>query len=80
MRIAPPDVLTARVDAVRQRLDRDGLDGLVVTSLSSIAYLSGLFASAATLVLTSDALLLMGTAVITNEGACGGVPVPATTP
>jgi len=55
MRIAPPDVLTARVDAVRQRLDRDGLDGLVVTSLSNIAYLSGFFASA-TLVLTSDAL------------------------
>jgi len=60
MRIAPPEVLAARWVAVRGALAARQIAGLVVTSLPNIAYLTGFFASAATLVITPDALVLIG--------------------
>jgi Xaa-Pro aminopeptidase len=60
MRVAPPDRLHARVQGVRQSLSARQLDGLVVTSLANIAYLTGFFASAAALVLTRDEVVLIG--------------------
>lgn len=60
MRVAPPDRLHARVLGVRQALAARRLDGLIVTSLPNIAYLTGFFASAAALVLTIDEVILLG--------------------
>lgn len=60
MRIAPPDILSARHGALSAALAARELDAVVVTSLSNIAYLTGFFASAAALVATRDALLLIG--------------------
>ena len=60
MRIAPPDRLHARIQGVRASLAARQLDGVVVTSLPNIAYLTGFFASAAGLVLTSDEVVLIG--------------------
>jgi len=60
MRIAPPDRLHARVKDVRASLAARHLDGVVVTSLANIAYLTGFFASAAALVLTRDEVILIG--------------------
>ncbi len=60
MRIAPPEILSVRVRALRQTLARREISGLVVTSLPNIAYLTGFFASAATLVVTPDTLVLIG--------------------
>ncbi len=59
MEIAPPDVLGPRVDRLQALLDARGLDALVVVSLPNIAYVTGFFASAAALVVTSEALLLL---------------------
>lgn len=60
MRIAPPDVLATRSARLRSALSVAHVEALVVTSLPNIAYLTGLFASAAVLVVTPDALLLIG--------------------
>ena len=60
MRIAPPDRLHARVQQVRASLSAKQLDGVVVASLPNIAYLTGFFASAAALVVTSDDVVLIG--------------------
>jgi len=60
MRIAPADVLSARVTAARAALQGSSLDALVVTSLPNIAYLSGFFASAAMLMLTQERVVLIG--------------------
>jgi Xaa-Pro aminopeptidase len=60
MRIAPPERLSARVRAVRDTLSARHLDGLLVSSLANIAYLTGYFASAAALLLTRDNVVLIG--------------------
>jgi Xaa-Pro aminopeptidase len=59
MQIAPPDILAARIAAVRGELSATRLDALVVTSLPNIAYLTGLFASAAALVVEPEQLALI---------------------
>ncbi|HUE89575.1 MAG TPA: Xaa-Pro peptidase family protein [Vicinamibacterales bacterium] len=60
MRIAPAERLSARVKGVRDTLSARHLDGLVVTSLPNIAYLTGFFASAGALVLTREDVVLVG--------------------
>ena len=60
MRIAPVDVLSARCDALRTTLRARDLDGLIVTALPNIAYLTGFFASAAALVVTPAEVVLIG--------------------
>jgi Xaa-Pro aminopeptidase len=60
MRLAPPDAHAARARLLQHCLAARQLDALVVTSLPNIAYLTGFFASAAALVATADALILIG--------------------
>jgi Xaa-Pro aminopeptidase len=60
MRIAPPDLLRARCNAVAAVLATRNLDALVVTNLSNVAYLTGLFASAAAAVVTRERTILIG--------------------
>jgi Xaa-Pro aminopeptidase len=60
MRIAPAEILAARVERLRASLAARQLDALVVTSLPNIAYLTGFFASAANLVVTRDTLQVIG--------------------
>lgn len=60
MRIAPPDLLQARVASLADALGARHLDALLVTSLSNIAYLTGLFASAAAAIVTADGVTLIG--------------------
>jgi Xaa-Pro aminopeptidase len=60
MRIAPPEVLHARVAAVTAALSAAQLDALIITNLSNVAYLTGFFASAAAAVLTAEHLTLIG--------------------
>lgn len=59
MRIAPPEFFAARTARLRALLQEHQLDALAVTSLPNIAYLTGLFASAAALVVTPDALFVI---------------------
>lgn len=59
MRIAPPNVHAARLLRVRAALDAQRLDGLIVTNLQNVAYLTGLFASAAALVVTREDVRLV---------------------
>ena len=54
MQIAPAHLRLARRAGLRRLLPDAGLDALLVTSLSNVAYLSGLFASAAAIVITRD--------------------------
>ena len=54
MQIAPAHLRLARHARLRELLREAGLDALLVTSLSNVAYLSGLFASAAAAVITRD--------------------------
>lgn len=54
MRIAPADIHAARLDRVRTALVARRLDGILVTHLQNVAYLTGLFASAAAAVVTCD--------------------------
>src|SRR5687768_9739110 len=60
MQIAPTDNHAARLAGLRALLTSRGLDALVVTSLPNIAYLTGFFASAGALVVSGEALLLIG--------------------
>jgi Xaa-Pro aminopeptidase len=60
MRVAPADQLHARVGTLRESLSARQLDGLIVSSLPNIAYLTGFFASAAALLLTRDEVVLIG--------------------
>ena len=60
MRVAPADVLVRRVARLRELLSERALDGLLVSSLANIAYLSGFFASAAALVVTREDAVLIG--------------------
>ena len=54
MQVAPAHFRLARHAGLRRLLQDAGLDALLVTSLSNVAYLSGLFASAAAVVITRD--------------------------
>ena len=60
MRIAPPEVFAARSARLRAHLATLGVDALVVTTLPNIAYLTGFFASAGVLLVTPEALILIG--------------------
>jgi Xaa-Pro aminopeptidase len=60
MRIAPADILAARVERLRRLLSTRALDALLVTTLPNIAYLSGFFASAAALLIARDSLQVIG--------------------
>ena len=59
MRLPPAETLAARSDRLAELLSAQQLDALVVTSLPNVAYLTGLFASAAALIATPDALHLV---------------------
>ena len=59
MRIATPDLHVARHARLRARLSADGLDTLLVSSSANIAYLTGLFASAAALLVDQQELQLI---------------------
>lgn len=59
MQLAPPDRHLARHARLRDDLREASLDALVVTSLPNIAYLTGLFASTAALVISADRLALI---------------------
>ena len=59
MRIAPPECHHARLRRVRDDLASRQLDALVVTSLPNIAYLTGLFATSASLVVSSEYFQLL---------------------
>jgi Xaa-Pro aminopeptidase len=60
MRLAPAEMLAARLRAVATDLEARQLDALVVTHLPNIAYLTGFFASAAAAVVTPKAVTLIG--------------------
>jgi Xaa-Pro aminopeptidase len=60
MRIAPADVFHARFVGVRTTLAARGIDALLVTNLSNIAYLTGLFASAGAALVTAEHIVLIG--------------------
>lgn len=59
MRLAPADHHLVRHARLRDLLRLASLDALVVTSLPNIAYLTGLFASAAALIVNHDELCLV---------------------
>jgi Xaa-Pro aminopeptidase len=59
MQIAPPEFHLARHARVREGLRDASLDALIVTSLPNVAYLTGLFASAAAVVVALDRLALI---------------------
>jgi Xaa-Pro aminopeptidase len=59
MQIAPAHLRLARQAKLRDQIRGAGLDALLVTSLSNVAYLSGLFASAAAAVITRDRFTLI---------------------
>ena len=59
MQVAPAHLRLARHAGLRQLLRAAGLDALLVTSLTNVAYLSGLFASAAAVVITRDRFTLI---------------------
>ena len=59
MHVAPPHLRLARQARLRDQIIAKGLDALLVTSLSNVAYLSGLFASAAAAVITRDRFTLI---------------------
>ena len=59
MQVAPAPLRLARQARLRDDLRAAGLDALLVTSLSNVAYLSGLFASAAAAVITRDRFTLI---------------------
>jgi Xaa-Pro aminopeptidase len=59
MQVAPAQLRLARHAGLRDHMRVAGLDALLVTSLSNVAYLSGLFASAAAVVITRDRFTLI---------------------
>ena len=59
MTIAPPEFHLARHARLRENLRAESLDALIVTSLPNIAYLTGLFASAAVVVVAHDRVVLI---------------------
>jgi len=56
MRLPPPDYYAARLRRLRATFAARGIEGLLITKLQNVAYLSGLFASAAALIVTQDQL------------------------
>lgn len=60
MHLPPADVLGVRLERLRQLLTARDLDGLLVTDLANISYLTGFFASAAVVVVHPDGLTLVG--------------------
>ena len=59
MQIAPPEFHLARHARLREDLAAASLDALLVTSLPNVAYLTGLFASAAAAVVSRDRVTLI---------------------
>ena len=59
MHAAPAPLRLARLARLRELMRAANLDALLVTSLSNVAYLSGLFASAAAVVVTRDRFFLI---------------------
>ena len=59
MQVAPAPLRLARHARLRDLMRDAGLDALLITSLSNVAYLTGLFASAAAVVLTRDRVALI---------------------
>jgi Xaa-Pro aminopeptidase len=59
MQVAPGHLRLARHARLRGLLQDAGLDALLVTSLPNVAYLTGLFASAAGVVITRDRIWLI---------------------
>jgi Xaa-Pro aminopeptidase len=59
MRIAPADALELRLKRLRELLARQELDALVITGLPNVAYLTGFFSTAAALMITPAAPVLL---------------------
>ncbi len=59
MQVAPAPLRLARHTRLREEMRTAGLDALLVTSLPNVAYLTGLFASAAAVVITHDRFSLI---------------------
>lgn len=59
MEVAPAPLRLARHASLRGHVRAGGLDALLVTSLPNVAYLTGLFASAAGVVVTADRVTLV---------------------
>jgi Xaa-Pro aminopeptidase len=59
MNAAPVEVRLARIARLRELLREAGLDALLVTSLPNVAYLTGLFASAAGVIVSADTTSLI---------------------
>jgi Xaa-Pro aminopeptidase len=59
MLVAPADLRLARHARLRDELRQAQLDALLITSLPNVAYLTGLFASAAAVVITPDRFWLI---------------------
>lgn len=59
MHVAPAPLRLARQARLRESMRRQGLDALLITSLSNVAYLTGLFASAAAVVITRERCFLI---------------------
>ena len=59
MQVAPPDFHLARHARLREGLRAASLDALIVTALPNVAYLTGLFASSAAVVVSHDGLALI---------------------
>jgi Xaa-Pro aminopeptidase len=60
MRVAPTELIQARVASINAALAARNLDALLVTHLSNIAYLTGFFASAAAVIVNADGVTLIG--------------------
>ena len=69
MEVAPPRFHLARHARVRERLRAASLDAVIVTALPNVAYLTGLFASAAVAIVSHDrlALIVDGRYVVTAK-------------
>jgi len=59
MNVAPAPLRLARLARLRDLMRTTGLDALLVTSLPNVAYLTGLFASAAAVIVTRDGASLI---------------------
>jgi Xaa-Pro aminopeptidase len=59
MKVAPASLRLARIARLRDLMRTAGLDALLVTSLPNVAYLTGLFASAAAMIVTRDGASLI---------------------
>jgi Xaa-Pro aminopeptidase len=76
---APPEQLAVRLLRVRAALAPLGLDALVVSGLSNLAYLTGLRMSAGLAVLTGDAAWLVADGRYAAQAARAAAELPDTT-